>query len=249
MPTSPKRAFFQPDAPDQGSSQETHPPDDQLPLADALNALYALHGRAPDPDGQEDLLATLIATILSQSTTNINSARAFASLVDTFAGDWGAVRDASVEAVAAAIRSGGLARQKAPRIQSILRKLHEADHPDLEHLRALPAQQALNALLSLNGVGPKTARFVLMWGAAAPLFAMDTHILRIARRMAWIPQRASDARAHAIMEPLIPDGQHWSAHVALIDHGRSICHPHHPRCDLCPLARACTYIPPEADAP
>jgi endonuclease III len=235
MPTSPDPARFQPDAVKRA-------------LPDALALLYDLHGQAPTPDGQEDLLATLIATILSQSTTNINSERAFASLIDTFQGDWSLVRAAPVDRVVEAIRCGGLAKQKAPRIIAILQTLHEEGLPDLEHLRALPAADALDALLAYPGVGPKTARFVLMWGAAAPLFAMDTHILRIMRRLGWLPPGTSDARAHTLIEPLIPEGQHWSAHIAFIDHGRSICHAQHPECTRCPLAPQCPHLQRALDA-
>src|SRR5258708_339446 len=107
------------------------------------------------PDG--DALGGLIATVLSQHTSDVNSVRAYEQLVRTFP-TWEAVRDAPVEDVADAIRTGGLARIKAERIQSILRDLTArlgGGHLTLEALDALPLDEAQSYLRTLPGVGPK----------------------------------------------------------------------------------------------
>lgn len=211
-------------------------------LEQALSTLYQTYGVPQLDDSGDDLLGTLIEAILSQSTTNINSARAFEQLMTRFEGDWHQVSCAPCKEVVEAIRCGGLAKQKAPRIQAILHELYgERGDYSLEFLRELEPKAALAKLMAMPGVGPKTARYVLMHAAQAPVFAMDTHILRIARRMGWILPSLSDERAHAAMESIMPEGQHEPAHVVLIWHGRRCCHARHPACTGCPLLASCPH--------
>src|SRR5262249_33658202 len=139
-----------------------------------------------EPDG--DALGGLIATVLSQHTSDLNSERAYATLVENFP-TWEAVRDAPVEAVAGAIRSGGLAQQKAPRIPGILRELTThapGARLSLDHLNALPLGEALTYLQGFPGVGPKTAACVLLFSLGRPAFPVDTHVWRVTRRLGLV---------------------------------------------------------------
>ena len=200
-----------------------------------LDSLYEHHG-CPLHPGPDDILATLVSTILSQSTSDANSSRAFDSLIDRFGGDWDRVAGAPVDEVVEAIACGGLARQKAPRIQAILRQVHQEERAySLESLRELPPEQARVRLEGFRGVGPKTASFTLMWAAQAPVFPMDTHILRICQRLGWIAEGCSGHKAHAAVEPHIPPQERYAAHVVMIRHGRRICHARRPKCSRCPL--------------
>src|SRR5512142_1056852 len=107
--------------------------------------------------GRRDALGQLVATILSQNTADVNTARAFENLTTQFP-TWEAVRDAPTRAVVRAIRSAGLANTKAPRIQAILRQLtRERGALSLDFLKRMPLEDARDYLLNLNGVGPKTA--------------------------------------------------------------------------------------------
>ncbi|MGH2504716.1 MAG: endonuclease III domain-containing protein, partial [Ktedonobacterales bacterium] len=103
----------------------------------------------PDGDG----LGGLIATILSQHTSDLNSERAYARLRQAFP-TWVDVRDAPVDAVADAIRVGGLAQVKAERIQRVLHTISERGDGalDLGYLAALPLDDALADLRALPGV-------------------------------------------------------------------------------------------------
>jgi len=208
-------------------------------VSDVLRRLYDRYGR-PSYDGPDDLLGTLIRTILSQNTTRSNTDRAFANLLDRFGGDWDRIRRVPTDAVVDAIEIGGLARQKAPRIQNILEHLRdERGAYDLEFLRNWKVDRARNYLLDFKGVGPKTASFTLMYAADMPLFPMDTHILRICERLGWIEESASSTDAHETMLPAIPRGEHYPAHIAMVRHGREICHARNPDCETCPLLEVC----------
>ncbi|MGZ3584066.1 MAG: endonuclease III domain-containing protein [Ktedonobacterales bacterium] len=193
------------------------------------------------PDG--DALGGLIATVLSQHTSDVNSARAYERLVRTFP-TWEAVRDAPVEEVADAIRTGGLARIKAERIQSILQNLTArlgGGPLTLEALDALPLDEAQSYLRTLPGVGPKTAACVLLFSVGQPAFPVDTHVWRVTKRLGLIGPKVSADAAHDVLMRLIPPEWRYTMHVDLIQHGRQKCHAQRPECITCPLRSECQY--------
>jgi endonuclease III len=207
--------------------------------AHILDELYAHHGRRRW-DGPDDLLGVLVHTILSQQTTRKNCRRAFAALIDTYAGDWGRIQGAPADELAEVINVAGLATQKAGRIQALLVRLdQERGEYSLAFLRQWPLDKARDYLTGFDGVGPKTAGFTLMYAAGMAAFPMDTHILRICRRLGWIEESTSSTKAHQLMEARIPAGQHYAAHMVLVEHGRAICHARRPDCQSCPIARQC----------
>ncbi len=202
-----------------------------------LEAAYGV----PVNDSPYDPLSELVLTILSQSTTDINSRRAFESLKQRFP-DWESARRARASSIAAAIRSGGLANAKSVVIKSALNEIKKRrGELDLSFLHTLPIEEAREFLTSLTGVGPKTAACVLLFACNRTIFPMDTHILRIAKRIGLVPERFSDEQSHRRMEKLVPPKKHYSLHVNLIKHGRQICRPQNPKCDKCPLIEQCDY--------
>lgn len=206
-----------------------------------LDGLYAHYGR-PEFDEADDLLGVLISAILSQSTTNANSRRSFGSLIDRFDGDWQRIAGAEVEEVIEAIEVGGLARQKAPRIQSILRRIHEEQgNYDLGYVGEMSADEAKRELQGFPGVGPKTAAFALMYAAGFDVFPMDTHIFRILERLEFLDGNKNDADAHAYAESLLRDGEAYPAHMVLVEHGRKTCHARKPECSACVIRSDCPF--------
>lgn len=202
-----------------------------------LEAAYGV----PRNESTDDPLDELIGTILSQATTNQNSHRTFANLKQRFA-DWEAVRRAKPEKIEDAIRLGGLAQVKSVTIKNLLNEIKtRLGKLDLSFLHTAPVADAHAFLTSLKGVGPKTAACVLLFACKQPVFPMDTHIFRIARRLGLIPDKGSDAQAHQQMEQLIPPGQHYSLHINMITHGRRVCHPRNPACEKCCLIEQCEF--------
>ena len=187
------------------------------------------------PNG--DPLGELVATILSQHTSDVNSERAYKQLREHFP-TWEGARDAPVEEVAEAIHSGGLAEVKAARIQTILHLLTEriGDAPlSLDFLAALPMEEADAYLRSLPGVGPKTAACVLLFALGKPAFPVDTHVWRVTRRLGLIGAKVRADAAHVALERTIPPAWRYAMHINLIRHGRRTCAAQRPACERCPL--------------
>jgi endonuclease-3 len=184
-------------------------------------------------------LDELIATILSQNTSDRNSDAAFAELRRRFP-DWDAVRRAPVAAVARAIRSAGLARRKAPRIKAILRQIHrQRGELSLDFLRTLPAAEAVRYLRGFVGVGPKTAACVLLFACGQPVLPVDTHVHRVSRRLGLIGPRVNAEQAHEALARQVPPDRVLAFHVQMIRHGRKVCTARNPRCDDCVLLDGC----------
>jgi endonuclease III len=183
----------------------------------------------------------IVATVLSQHTSDINSERAFAQLKSSFP-TWDQVADAPAALVADAIRCGGIADQKARRIQQILAAIEEREgRISLDRLVDLDDVAVETYLESLPGVGPKTAACVLTFAMGRAAFPVDTHVHRQAVRLGWIPAKTTADKAHRLLTPLIPPDLRYDLHVALITHGRTVCRAQRPRCDACVLLDLCAY--------
>lgn len=219
---------------------KTYQPEAEPFIPYVLQNLRTVYG-IPKREGGLDPLDCLIETILSQSTTNVNSHRAFASLKEKFS-TWDKARIARLSTIESAIRSGGLAKQKSLVIKNILNEIYaRCGNYDLSFLRTAPLDEARAFLASLKGVGPKTVACVLLFACNRPVFPIDTHIFRIARRLKWIPEKSSDTDAHHLMESLLPKARYFEAHINLIRHGRKVCRPQNPDCEHCVLVDYCYY--------
>ena len=194
-----------------------------------------------------DPVAELVLTMLSQNTSDINSGRAFARLLERYP-SWDAVIDAPLPELIAVIAPGGLGPTKAPRIQAALRDVRErAGGFDLRFLGDLPLDDARAWLRSLHGVGPKTVACVLLFSLGRPAMPVDTHVFRVATRLGLMPPRIGKAamtpeKAHDLLEAAVAPGDFYAFHIGLIKHGRRTCAAPRPRCgdcvlrDLCPSA-------------
>ncbi len=188
---------------------------------------------------RHDPLSELVRAILSQNTSDANSGRAFESLTSTF-GTWDRVAEASIAEVAEAIACGGLSRIKAPRIKAILQRILESSGSlDLGFLGVLPLTEARAWLQALPGVGPKTAGCVLLFSLGRPVLPVDTHVYRVSRRLGLIDSGVSPARAHQLLEELVPAEAIYQFHLNMLAHGRRVCRAQRPRCHECVLREGC----------
>ena len=219
-----------------------------------------------------DPTSELVLTILSQNSADTNAEKAFEALRAAYPGDpssggtpeparsnrpgwggtgllqaaapdWMAVEMAPLDELVDVIRPGGLAPQKAPRIQASLRRLREAngDH-SLEFLGEMEPLAAREWLTGIDGVGVKTASVVLMMSFGMPLMPVDRHVERVSKRIGLMPPKVTAEEAHDRYLALLEPGQCYTMHVGLITHGRQTCHARQPECDTCPIAPRCRFV-------
>ena len=219
-------------------------PPDRRRIRAIYRRLDTYFGGELAPPRAADPLDELILTVLSQHTSDLNAERAFADLQRAFPGGWQQVVDAPTVDVADAIRSGGLANSKAPRIQAILREVRDREGSfDLSSLRTMSDDEARDYLIGLPGIGPKTAAVVLSFALGRDAMPVDTHVHRVTKRLGLNPPTATGERADRILHVLVPDGMRTPLHVAFIRLGREICKAPTPRCRQCPLKELCPTAP------
>ena len=204
-------------------------------VSETLLAKYGTIEWVPRYNAGEEL----VYTILSQHTSDINSERAFKNLMDHFK-TLDAVAEANVNDIENVIKSGGLAKQKAPRIKRVLNEVkQEVGSFDLSFLMEMPLDSAKEWLTKFNGVGPKTAAIILCFSFGLPAMPVDTHIFRVARRLRLIGPKINAEKAHERLEPIVPPEEVFQFHMYLIKHGRDICSARFPKCNDCTLREIC----------
>jgi len=239
-------------------------------VEDVLAGLATLHGH-PAWERRLDPTSELVLTILSQNSADTNAEKAFEGLREAFPStapaerhlpgpgwggeglseaappDWVAVESAPLPLLVEAIRPGGLANQKAPRIQAALRTICEerGDH-SLEFLAEMPPLEARDWLTRIDGVGKKTASVLLLFCFDAPLMPVDRHVERVSHRIGLIGPKATADDAHDLYLALLRPEQMYEAHVNLIRHGRLVCHARRPDCGNCPVWTRCRFVDPRA---
>ncbi len=200
----------------------------------AFIAVKSSHGNG------STFIETLVATILSQNTSDLNSTRAYMALRATYP-TWEDVAHADREELAHVIRSGGLADQKSRTIIDVLNAIRDR-YGDFEpaHLDATSDDELIAELTAMRGIGLKTAACVLMFSLGRDICAVDTHIHRIANRLGIVRTSNANTTFHEL-RPLIPAGKARQFHVDLIRFGRTVCKAQRPHCFECPLYDQCMW--------
>ena len=189
-----------------------------------------------------ETLDELIFTVLTQNTSDINAEKAFKNLKSRYI-NWNEIVESTDEKLETIIRIGGLGKQKSIRIKKILKEIYlRTGGYDLSILKDMPFNEVKEWLITLPGVGPKTAAVVMSFALKLPAFPVDTHIHRISKRLGYIDQNTSAEKAHEIMENIILPKDRFNFHILLITHGRKICKANNPKCYICPLTSYCPSV-------
>ena len=188
---------------------------------------------------KRDPFKTLIVTIISQNTADRNTARAFERLSKQFEIKPEALAKAETSQIEAALRVGGLYRNKAKTIQAISKIILEKFHGSIQPLLSLPFEEARKALMALPGVGPKTADVVLLFSAQQPTIPVDTHVNRVAKRLGFAPANGDHEAVRRALQSLYNPRDYLAVHVLLIAHGRRCCKARRPLCKWCPVNMHC----------
>lgn len=190
-----------------------------------------------------DPVSELVGTILSQNTSDVNTARSFESLRSTFP-TWEEVIAADTDGIRDAIKMGGLSNIKAPRIQAALESIIDRHGSlNLDFLREMSVKDAQAWLTAQNGIGPKTAACVLLFSLGKPAMPVDTHVGRVMTRLGVVSDKTSTMTKERMLESLVGDDANrmYAVHVETITHGRQICKAQRPLCGKCQLKHLCKY--------
>ncbi len=200
-------------------------------LLDRLSAFYRTGDwRVPYlRDHAEDPFQVLIGTVLSQRTrdeaTDVASAQLFAKYPDP-----DSLARAPVAEVERLIRRTGFYHTKARVIREVAAQIRDT------YGGVVPRSFA--ELTALQGVGPKTANCVLVFGYGIPAIPVDTHVHRIANRLGVVRTRTPEETERRLAAEVDP--KYWIPfNPLLVQHGQNICRPIGPRCPECPIADIC----------
>jgi endonuclease-3 len=220
-------------------------PETLYPVTSILRQRYgdfAHHNITEDP--LQELLFILCSTKTAEST--------YRSTYDALRSRYphtSALVSASVEEIALVLQPGGLAHKKASAIKGIVSILQRTfGRPTLDPLRQMSHRECEDFLTSLPGVGKKVARCVMLYlyALGRPVFPVDEHCWRVARRLGWIRQtrknRSGSPRDEDRLQHKIPVEYRYSLHVNFISLGREFCRANQPRCNECPLEHLCPRI-------
>lgn len=202
-----------------------------------------LSGEVPAPKptgGKADALDVLIATKLSQNTTDKSSYMAFGNLKNDFSG-WENVMNAPLEKIRNAIRVCGLANQKAKSIKELLKRLKkDKGKLSLAYIKHMSDEEIYEDLLRYDGIGLKTISCVLAFALGRDVFPVDTHVHRLCNRLGFVSTSAAD-KTFEEMKGKIPEGQKFLLHTLLIRFGRKVCRSKNPLCASCVLYKDCVF--------
>ena len=209
-------------------------------LREAATLLSSRYGD-PRLHNKDRPLDELIFIILSVKTTESSYLRTYQALKNAF-DDWFEILETPPGSVACIIASGGLAEKKEGQIRSLLKEIRSRSGENiLTSLSQVRTGKAEAFLISLPGVGLKTARCVLMYSLRREVFPVDTHVRRVLARLGVIRfQRLTD-RVQNTIQDRIPADIRYKLHVNLVAHGRDICRARKPECSVCILKDMCAY--------
>jgi endonuclease-3 len=178
-------------------------------------------------------------TIISQNTSDRNTARAFEQLSKRFEIAPETLARVELSQIEASIRPAGLFKSKAQTIKQAAITILEKYHGAMQPILSLPLEEARKTLMQIRGVGPKTADVVLLFSAEQPTVPVDTHVNRVSKRLGFAPADGVYEAVRQSLQSLFSPEDYLSVHLLFIEHGRKICKARHPLCEPCPVNTYC----------
>lgn len=198
-------------------------------LTKVMDLLLAEYPDAECALVHKNVYELLVATVLSAQTTDVSVNKVTPALFKK-AGTALKMSKMRPEEVEEYIHSIGMYKQKAKNVVNLSKQLVERFEGTVP--------QDFDALVSLPGVGRKTANVVLSVGFGEQHIAVDTHVFRLANRIGLVEENNVLDTEFSLMKK-IPE-EHWTQmHHALIFHGRKICHAKNPACEKCCIKNVC----------
>ena len=186
------------------------------------------------------VLDVLIATKLSQNTTDKSSFKAYMNLKKKFK-TWEKAADADIDIIKECIKVCGLANTKARNIKLMLQQMKKNYRTlDLSFMNEYEDEKIYAEFLQYEGIGVKTISCVLIFALGRDAFPVDTHVHRVLNRLG-IAKTMTPVKTFELMKDIIPEGKKYELHSNLIKFGRNICRSNNPLCSVCFLYDFCRF--------
>jgi endonuclease-3 len=183
--------------------------------------------------------STLIRTVLSQASNDRNRDRAFENLSKRYPITPQTLANADVKEIEKAIQVGGLYRSKSRKIKDLSNMVLKRLNGSLDFIYSKPLKEARGLLMSMPGVGPKTADVILLFSAKRAVVPIDTHVHRVSRRLGLAPIKGDYEKIRSSLESLYPPTEYLAIHLLLISLGRTYCKARNPLHKSCPINLFC----------
>lgn len=206
-----------------------------------INKLDEYFGKPFDyKSNPSSVLDVLIATKLSQNTTDKSSFKAFTNLKKKFK-SWNKVAGAELSEIKDCIRVCGLANTKAGNIKTMLLRMKKNyGKLDLSFISEYDNDKIYEEFLQYDGIGIKTISCVLIFALGREAFPVDTHVHRVLNRLG-IVNTNSPVKTFEQVTRMIPEGRMYELHSNMIKFGRNICKAKIPLCSICFLYNLCEF--------
>jgi endonuclease-3 len=204
-----------------------------------LNTTYGIQ----EIYSRRDPMHELISTMLSHRTNHANEEKAYYTMLEKF-GSWEGVRDAPLDELIEAIATSNFPEVKAPRIKKVVQLIiEEHGEANIDFLHNMPVEEAMQWLMSLPGVGLKTATLLLLFNFYKPVLPVDTHVHRVSQRVGMTGSKVSADKAHAILLAMLPKDakELFNFHKHFFWHGQRVCTWSNPKCQVCSIRHICNW--------
>jgi len=205
------------------------------------NKLLAEAYGLPKWPGPQDPLEVLLRTVITGLSSAAGAEKALKALLAHYKTAEKA-GDSSADSIAKTLKKGGLAIQKSKQVAALIKALKkEHGSASLDFIKTMSVREAMRALESIDGVGPKVGASVILYSLGREICPVDSHILRILQRMGIVPNNTAPEAAFELLQPLVPNGMSYPFHVNLIRLGKETCKAGKPRCTSCPVEKECRF--------
>jgi endonuclease-3 len=191
--------------------------------------------------GDRNPFKILVATILSQNSTDKAAMAAYSNLEKIVDISPSSIAKLDSKVIASAIKPAGLHRSKAEAIKKLSKIIITKFDGDLSNLLKKDIIDARRELMKLPKVGPKTSDVLLVSMGVLKTVPVDTHISRIAKRFGLVPLKADYEAIRKRLDYIFSEDDRYDAHLLLILHGRETCRAINPLCNECVINERCAY--------
>lgn len=212
-------------------------------IAELLHLKYG----SPNHNNKKDPLDELVFILLSRRTRKGGYETAYDDLKERFP-TWDSAAAAHPSEIFRVIGHAGFGTKRSEEIINNLQAIYyRFGRYSLDDLRGWSDKKVFDFLISLDGIGPKSAYCIMMFSLGRRVFPADAHVNRICQRLGIVDVGVDHKKGQALLEKVFPKYLRYSLHVNMVAHGRKTCIPLEPLCDNCIISGFCKHVRTKAN--